>query len=106
MRRSRRAAAPAAPTPPRAAHPGYGSCRGMERSGRREAVRPSEEAFLLLLARFKARLDELDKDPVGARMARLSQRLDATGSAWGEAHALADGFVYGCHGSKIHQHAP
>jgi len=45
-------------------------------------------------------------DPVGARMARLSQRLDATGSAWGEAHALADGFLYGCHGSIMHQHAP
>src|SRR4051812_9928239 len=70
--------------------------------GGREAVRQSEEAFLLLLASFKACLDELDKDPVGARMARLSQRLDATGSAWGEAHALADGFLYGCHGSRIH----
>jgi hypothetical protein len=33
MRRSRRAAAPGAPTPPRAPHPGYGSCRGMESSG-------------------------------------------------------------------------
>jgi len=33
MSRSWRAAAPAAPTPPRASHPGYGSCRGMESSG-------------------------------------------------------------------------
>jgi hypothetical protein len=33
MRRSRRAAAPEAPAPPRALHPGYGSCRGMESSG-------------------------------------------------------------------------
>jgi len=33
MRRSRRAAAPGAPTHPRALHPGYGSCRGMESSG-------------------------------------------------------------------------
>src|SRR3954447_22865617 len=75
-------------------------------TGGREAVRQSEEAFLLLLASFKACLDELDKNTVGARMARLSQRLDATGSTWGEAHALADGFLYGCHGSIIHQHAP
>jgi hypothetical protein len=33
MRRSRRAAAPGAPTHPRASHSGYGSCRGMESSG-------------------------------------------------------------------------
>jgi len=33
MRGGRRAAAPGAPTRPRATHPGYGSCRGMESSG-------------------------------------------------------------------------
>lgn len=63
--------------------------------GARQPVRQLEEVPPLLLARFQARLDQLDQDPVGARAARLCQRLDAAGDARGKAHSLTDGFFDG-----------
>jgi len=73
-------------------------------TGGGQAVRQGEEALLLLLSGFKARLDELDKDPVGAGMARFCQRPDATGSARGKAYASADRFLDGSHDNT--QYAP